>query len=57
MFLTIYVVLKDIYHIFLYLCYIYFYYYIDASICTELPIPCLESVSNGQSVVALWKLE
>lgn len=56
-FLIIYVLLKDTYHIFLYLWYIYFYYYINAPICTELPVPCLKSFSNGQSVVASWKLE
>lgn len=56
-FLITYVLLRDIYHIFLYLCYIYFYYYIHASICTELPIPGPESVGNGLSVAALWKVE
>lgn len=52
-----YVLLKDIYHIFLHLCYRYFYHYVDASICTELSISWLKSDSDGPSVVALWKLE
>lgn len=52
-----YMLLEDIYHIVLDLCYRYFYCYVDASICTELSIPWLKSDSDGHSVVALWKLE